>query len=761
MRSRTAFFLSLGALLLFSPCEPARAQTGNMPGTTLPISKARGTILLDGVLDEPDWAEAAIATNFYMNFPYDTALAPFQTEARLTFDEHNLYISFVCYDDDTPDIVQSLRRDFEFGDNDNVSVMIGPYNDRINGFWFSITPLNIQLEGTVATGGAREDSYNPVWDNKWYSAVQKYEDKWVAELSIPFNSIRHKNGVGEWNITFLRWDRKRNLVSSWIATPIQFIPASFAYSGQLLWTEPAPHSKYNISLIPYLAGSAVRDPGIEANRSGNDLEAGFDAKVGITPSLNLDLTLNPDFSQVEVDRQVINLTRFEFQFPELRQFFLENNDIFERAGFPAIRPFFSRRIGLAADSTGNIRLVPILYGARLSGSLSPKWRLSLLNMHTRESPALGLPAQQYTVAAVQRNFWKQSNIAVMWVDKSSVGITESDTARFFNRDLWVTDSEGELRLNRYNRVFCVDVDLFSADNRWMLYSFYSLSFDPLHTAESQSGAVWVQYNARNLEIGGGHSLLQRNYIAEAGFVPGQMIYPGMHATNFSLNTRFLPKNSSIAVMGPRAEAEILHLPDGTLADHSTSLGYAFEFTNTSSLSMDASHTYQLLTVDFHPLGNDRYTLFRRGEEYRWQSVRLRYRSDQRKLFNFSFESIAGGFYNGSNLGISGQLNYRYQPYGSLSVRMNYNDIRLPDNYGQQRLLLIGPRADLTLTDQIFFTVFVQYNQLMDNINLNTRFQWRYKPASDLFVVYTENYLPAPFASRNRALVLKCTYWLNL
>src|SRR5436190_22285762 len=177
---------------------------------------------------------------------------------------------------------------------------------------------------------------------------------------IPFKSFRFKADAGEWNITFLRNDLKRNQISSWIATPIQYIPASFAYSGKLLWQNPPPHHSHNISVIPYMSASSSRD--IENEEPAKNISnIGFDAKVGLTPSLNLDLTVNPDFSQVEVDRQVINLTRFEFGFPERRQFFLENNDLFSGPGYPDTRVFFSRRIGLAShtDSLGNTSLVQV------------------------------------------------------------------------------------------------------------------------------------------------------------------------------------------------------------------------------------------------------------------------------------------------------------------------------------------------------------------------------------------------------------------
>jgi hypothetical protein len=129
--------------------------------------------------------------------------------------------------------------------------------------------------------------------------------------------------------------------------------------------------------------------------------------------------------------------------------------------------------------------------------------------------------------------------------------------------------------------------------------------------------------------------------------------------------------------------------------------------------------------------------------------------------NFTAQGTYGGFYNGTNLNLNGQLNVRYQPYGNVSLRFDYNDVNLPGLYGTAKLLLVGPRVDFTFTDKLFLTTYFQYNKLLDNVNLNARFQWRYKPASDFFIVYTENYLPGTYASKNRALVFKLTHWLNI
>ncbi len=739
-------------------------QSQNQPGTELHIKKAKGAITLDGKIDESDWQTADVADDWYTNYPVDTLRAPFQTEARFTFDDEFFYASFVCYDDETPDIVNSLRRDFNYERNDNVGFALGPYNDKLNGFFFVITPAGIQMEGTVTTGGSNDDSYSTFWDNKWYSKVVRYPDKWIAEMAIPFKSFRYKSNIREWNISMDRWELKRNRKTSWIHTPIQFTTASFPYGGQLVWDDPIPPAKTNISFIPYITANTSANREVDPVDQNSDFQAGFDAKIAVTPSLNLDLTINPDFSQVEVDDQIINLTRFEFQFPERRQFFLENSDLFDLAGFPGARPFFSRRIGLARDSSGLFQQVPISYGARLSGSLSEKWRISVLNMQTKEQTSIGLPAQNYTVAALQRNFWAQSNITFSFVNKQSFGVEPSDTSKFFSENVFRKIQVGdrtELRPNTYNRVLSVDLETSSKDTKWYLSSFVSKSFDDFNDRENLSGLVFGSYSTRTFSAFSGFSFINEFFNAEAGFVPSIRVYPGQYSFFSNLSYQFYPEKESIIRMGPTFNLEHIYIPGGTNTDRSYSLGYQFEFNNASSLQFNYNHVFQKLTNSFNLLDPNQYTGFLEGEEYSWNSIGINYNSNPRKDFFYRISSSFGGFYNGENFNLSGELTYRYQPYGNIALRFDFNDLQLPENYGQEQLFLIGPRIDLTFTDKIFLTTYVQYNNVLDNINLNARFQWRYQPASDLFIVYTENYLPQDLFSKNRALVFKLTYWLNL
>ncbi|MEM6348852.1 MAG: DUF5916 domain-containing protein [Bacteroidota bacterium] len=749
-------------LLIF--LSPLLLWGQNGPGTKLHITRAQGEIVLDGVLDEPAWQTAGEAKDWFLNFPNDSARPAFQTIAKVTFDEEFLYIAFVCEDDDSPDLINSLRRDFNYPLNDNVGVVIGPYNDYINGFFFAITPAGVQMEGTVSGGGTSDNSWNTNWDNKWYSEVVRDSDGWVAEMKIPFKSFRYRSDLKEWNIAFDRQDKKRNLKSSWIRTPINFNTGAFAFSGQLVWDDPIPEAKTNISLIPYVAGNLSSTPIVPNSEPVSEYDVGFDAKVSLSPSVNLDLTVNPDFSQVEVDQQVINLTRFEVQFPERRQFFLENSDLLDQIGFPSARPFFSRRVGLVQDTSGLFRKIPILYGARLSGSLNEDWRVSVLNMQTQEDLQVGLPGQNYTVATVQRNFGAQSSFALSVVNKQSLGVTDADTAKYFHESIFQDRQIGgqtQRIRNVYNRVFSADLEMLSADNKWYHSSYLGMSLDDLTEGQNFSGSTFWRFNNRNWDAFIGNTFNQQNFNAEAGFVPSQRVYPGFFNYFSNLSYKIYPKNEAIVFMGPTVNANLTHIPDGTITDRTYSLGYQFNFSNTATLQLNYNYVFQQLTRSFNPTGNPQNIAFATGEEYDWSAISGSFQSNTRNLFNFALNSTYGGFYNGTNFNLGGQLNFRYQPFGSIGLRFDYNDLKLAEGYGETKLFLIGPRIDLTFTDELFLTTFIQYNNLLNNINVNARFQWRYQPASDFFIVYTENYLPEGLASKNRALVFKLTYWLNL
>jgi len=381
-------YILIGFSLLQAQSEPV-----NRANFRIGIAATDEEIIIDGERNETVWKNAATAKDFFRITPIDTGLATTRTEVQLVYNDDYLFAAIICYDTvlgKRP--VESLRRDFSFPKNDNFIIFMDTYNDQTNGFAFGVSAAGAQWDGIQADGG----DVSLDWDCKWYSAVKEHDDHWVAEFAIPFRSIRYQDGVKEWGINFSRFSLLQNEKSAWAPVPRQFKSSTLAFTGTLQWDKPPPGLGTRFSLIPFLSGQGSED--IEAGDPANsDAAAGLDAKVTLSTSLNLDLTINPDFSQVEVDRQRTNLDRFELFFPEKRQFFLENSDLFASLGSKNIRPFFSRRIGLAS---------PVIGGARLSGKLGSNYRLGIMSMQTDANGET--PASNFTVATLQRKILTRS-----------------------------------------------------------------------------------------------------------------------------------------------------------------------------------------------------------------------------------------------------------------------------------------------------------------------------------------------------------------
>jgi len=198
-----------------------------------------------------------------------------------------------------------------------------------------------------------------------------------------------------------------------------------------------------------------------------------------------------------------------------------------------------------------------------------------------------------------------------------------------------------------------------------------------------------------------------------------------------------------------------------LTDATTYLAYTLTMRTQASYTIWTANDYIKLLQPFDPTNFTKDTLAR-GTKHRWNSVGFELASKPQQLFTYLISGRLGGYYfNGNRTFVSADLGYRFQPYFSMTMSTSFNNISLPAPWNNNTFWLVGPRIDVTFTNKLFFTTFLQYNNQQKNINLNTRFQWRYKPASDLFLVYTDNYFPAPFNVKNRALVLKFNYWWNL
>ncbi|MEJ2005379.1 MAG: hydrolase, partial [Cyclobacteriaceae bacterium] len=253
-----------------------------------------------------------------------------------------------------------------------------------------------------------------------------------------------------------------------------------------------------------------------------------------------------------------------------------------------------------------------------------------------------------------------------------------------------------------------------------------------------------------------HRYVGKDYVAEVGFVPRT----GYLRLNPDIGYKWFPKSRVVNRHGPTMRNQIFFTEGWGLTDYIFSLEYEILLLNTANYSASYEESFIQLTEPFDPTNNDNEPL-PAGSEHRFRKIGFNINSDRRPLFTYSIGANYGGFFNGKLTNLQGELAYRFQPFGSIAVTADYNRLTFDEKENNSDFLLVGPRLDITFTDKIFLTTWLQYNNQIDNINLNSRFQWRYAPASDLFIVYTDNYFANNWKVKNRAIVLKFNYWLNL
>lgn len=726
------------------------SQTANNQEThTYRIYKTSEEIKIDGELNEAVWQNAGTIGNFWYSFPVDDKEVEeeYQTEVMLTYDDKNIYIAAICHGVG-PLMIPSLRRDNnDFWDGDVLSVVFDPVNERTNAAGFATNPAGVQFETLIGAntgtrgGGGGSGGFNRAWDNKWNVNSKQYADRWTTEFAIPFKSLRYGDKT-TWGMNFVRGVSKNNSWHTWAPVPVQLTGVDLGFTGALIWDAEPPKAKGNISLIPYVLGSTSKDFEEDGNPTDNNFRVGGDAKIALNSNLNLDLTINPDFSQVDVDEQVTNLTTVNIRFPERRLFFLENSDIFSQFGIPPMRPFFSRRIGLDEDNNP----VSILYGARLSGNVNKDLRIGLMNLQTRAEEDVS--AQNYTAAAFNQRIFGRT------VAK----------AYFLNRQAYIDESFSD---TDYNRAIGGEIDFRSMDGTYRANAGFGSSLSDGVSSDNSTYHAIFSFTNREIAFYTNWMAVGDNYIPDMGFFTLINHYDAVNDTEHRIGyghnfTRFnysiYPENEKINVhrLGFRSVFNIATTRNDAFRFDVTG-SYNMGLANTSRIELRWTRRYAELFFPFdftdaEPLPAD---------EYQWNFISFEYGSDQRKSIFYELGFEYGGFYNGDRRQISVEVNYRQQPWGNFGMRFVRNDLKFPEPYGEESLTLIGPRIEFNLSRNFFWTTFLQYNTQSDNFNINSRVQWQFQPLSNFFIVYSDNYFIENWGPKNRTLVAKLSYWLNV
>ncbi|WP_178377160.1 DUF5916 domain-containing protein [Chryseolinea serpens] len=712
-----------------------------------PIDQA---LKIDGYFTEDAWMNAKEATGFWTNFPADTTLAKGQTVVRVLYDHDFVYIGAVLYNHTSVGryVASSLRRDYPFAENDAFGVILDTYRDQTNGYGFYVSAYGVQREEQIFAGITTDGT----WDTKWYSAVSQDSASWSVEMAIPLKYVRFKEAMNEWNINFVRNDIAANERSSWARVPRNFSMINLAYHGTLEWPEHLKRVKKNYSIIPSLtyAASQTADDAI-----GTHARLSLDGKISITSALNLDVTINPDFSQAEVDQVQLNITRFELVFPEKRFFFIENSDLFsqfgiQQTGTSTIRPFYSRRIGLQYNAArSQWERTPLLGGLRLSGKINKNLRVGAMSVQTDalDTPAeqsgatLKFPSQNYSVLAVQQKVFSRSNIGIIVENRQAM---KPDSVARFSFDQ-----------RNYNRLIGAEYNLASANNTWTGKVFTNYTWDHRDKIANAQG-VWLSRNTLRSASYVGYTKAGKEFQPDMGFVPRNNFSNFYTEADYKFYTK--KPAAKLNFVAPIIHYDIYLDSLGKKTDHQWRYGLYVTFKNTAYFYLLGWNEYTRLTAPFNPAQTEG-PMLPPGSVHRYAAVSLYYETDFRKNRFGTLWIKTGQYFNGNFVQVTVNLNQKVQPWGTVGLNVDFNRIQLPKPYANNTLYAIGPKADISFSKSLFFNTIVQYNNQNENLNVYARVQWRFRPLSDFYIIYTNNHDVNPWLRRDQALTAKLVYWL--
>jgi hypothetical protein len=425
---------------------------------------------------------------------------------------------------------------------------------------------------------------------------------------------------------------------------------------------------------------------------------------------------------------------------------LENSDLFSSYGIPPIRPFYSRTIGL--DKNANP--IPILAGARVSGNLTKKTRVGFMNMQTKSTD--DFDAQNYTAVSFNQQVQARSSVKGYFLNRQSIADKNS-----------TLKDPGD----NFGRNAGLEYRFIDKAGKWNAWTGFHKSFKPNINTPEYYGNVGGGYASKHLNVIVDAGKITDKYYADMGFVNRVDNYDALLDTvyrrgffliyNQSSYTFFPKKGPFNQFMVSLENVAILNL-DGSQNERNHDLEFRFFLKNTSNL-----------VLHFHKNVNDLLynTSFTNGKpippgKYSANSYGLTYNTDSRKKFFFETNIEAGQFFNGNIFRYELSANFRIQPWANFTMSLQQANLSFPGVYGKNNLFLIAPRIEINFSNNLFWTTFLQYNNQRNNFNINSRLQWRYKPMSDLFLVYSDNYFTDPFMkNKSRAIVFKLNYWLNL
>ncbi len=661
--------------------------------------KTDAVITIDGRLDEEAWQKAPVISGFRQVEPEQGEPARHHTEVRVLYNERFIYIGARMYDEPgNKPRVTSLSRDFGYFENDLFGVVFDTFNNERDAISFQVTPYGNQRDLQVFDDAV----FNRDFEVVWHAETEILEDGWVVEMAIPWSSLRYNETNDTWGINFIRRHRRSNEESAWSPWPRAYRPYRVSYAGKLTGIV-APPPSINLRVQPYALTEANRIYG-----EGNpDYSPKLGGEIKWAPSRNsvLDLTFNTDFAQAEADQQVINLTQFPVVFPEKRQFFLENANLFDVGRIAWLKPFFTRRIGLTLSGEP----VPIDAGIRFTDQSVDRSFGALL---MRQRDQAGFPASWFGVGRYVENFGNGKRAGIM------VTARQDEAMHGQSSNANITGS----------------VDTFMRfSSRVSLAGSISGMYDEQDQQWGHASDLWLAYLDNFMYLGLLQAVVSREYNPRAGFVARRDIIMTSPAVRFNWRPSWRP--ASVRAITPDITTFFYH----NYNDLSYQQGYIAFRPFTLEFHSGARFQYSLLT-EWHNLefGFSPAGIAVDPGRYRFQQHEVLFQTDQSARFSISAKAKHGGFFNGELTQITAGAGLRPVPH--LSIGTNY-ERNMFTNLGAdseaKNVDLLITRVRLSFSPRMHISGFWQHNTDQSINSLNLRFSWEFMPLSYIYLVFND------------------------
>ena len=653
---------------------------------------------IDGKLNDPCWLTATVLTNFTQVLPVEGNPPSEMTEVRMVYTPDYLFFAFRCYDrEPTAILAKQMRHDSDFSSDDKIEVVIDTFGRKREGYFFALNPAGVRTEGLVEDFSKE----NSLWDTLWLARAKIDNQGWCAEIAIPFKSLSFSDNYGAWGFNVERVIRRKQERIRWTGIARAQSIATLANLGEL---RGLTNMNQGFGLEAKTSVSLKYSTAPPPAHSEWTWKPSMDLTYHITPALKANATFNTDFAETEIDDRVVNLSRFPLFFPEKRDFFLQDSDLFRFAGLPSsiLTPYYSRRIGLAANG----QPVDILAGGRLTGRFDGA-RVALLSALQDSYGTVG--SKGLFVGRLSKSVFEESEVGAIatYGDPRSSGEAGLVGADFNYRN---TRLPSEKTLNGHVWIMGSSSDYIGEQD---LASGVDMSFPN----EPFSASLAIRHIGDDFDPAMGF-ILRR----------GVRYHQGSVSYTWRPNTAWL--RSIYLSVRPNFTTDLDQQLIGE--DHDLP-SLTFVTPAGDELTLLYSNERDVLENPFEIRPG---IIIPKGD-YRMNQFQALLTTSSARPVGFQLKARTADFYTGQRREYYGGLDLR--PIRFVTAQIGYSLTEAQLNEGNFNVRLPTARLNLALTPDLSWTTLAQYDNLSDNLGLYSRIRWTFRPGSDLFFVVNQGF----------------------